>query len=46
MGDYRRFFAPGGTFFFTLVTSGGGPIFRLPAARRVLREALRETRRR
>lgn len=46
MPDYRRSFAPGGTFFFTLVTFGRRPIFRAPAARRVLREAIRETRRR
>lgn len=46
MADYRRFFAPGGTFFFTLVTFRRRPLFRSSLARRVLREAINETRRR
>ncbi len=46
MPDYRRYFAPGGTFFFTLVTLQRRPLFRSPLARRTLREAIRETRRR
>ena len=46
MADYRRFFAPGGTFFFTLVTFRRRPLFRSPLARRVLRAAISETRRR
>jgi putative transposase len=44
MPDYRRFFAPGGTFFFTLVTYDRQPLFRSADARRVLRDAITETR--
>jgi putative transposase len=41
MPDYRRAFAPGGTFFFTLVTYERRPIFQEESARRHLREAMR-----
>ena len=45
MPNYRRAFAPGGTFFFTLVTAGRRPILTGPLARRLLRAAFRDTRR-
>src|SRR6266571_793426 len=38
---YRRAYAPGGTFFFTLVTEGRQPILASPAAIATLREAFR-----
>jgi len=28
MPEYRRYFQPGGTYFFTLVTAGRAPVFR------------------
>jgi putative transposase len=40
MPEYRRAFAPGGTFFFTLVTARRRPILTTPAAREALRTAL------
>ena len=43
MSDYRRWFVPGGTFFFTVVTYQRRPILTGAAARRCLREAFRET---
>jgi putative transposase len=27
MSDYRRYFVPGGTYFFTLVTENRAPLF-------------------
>ena len=45
MPDFRRFFAPGGTFFFTVVTYGRRPLFRAPVARRLLRDAIAQTKR-
>jgi putative transposase len=47
MPDYRRWFVPGGTYFFTLVSADRRPILCDDAARGLLREALqtvRETR--
>jgi putative transposase len=46
MPQYIRAFAPGCTFFFTLVTYRRRPLFRSSTARRILREAIAETRRR
>jgi putative transposase len=43
--DYRRYFVPGGTYFFTLVTAGRAPLFDSPDARRVLGNLMREKRR-
>ncbi len=40
---YRRSFAPGGTFFFTLVTYQRRPIFSTPLAVELLRKAFRYT---
>ncbi len=45
MPNYRRPFAPGGTFFFTLVTQDRRPILCTESARPVLRAALVDTRR-
>src|SRR5438552_3412110 len=41
MSDYRRYFVPGGTFFFTLVTQGRAPLFEDERARRILGSVLR-----
>jgi putative transposase len=41
--QYRRAFAPGGTFFFTVVTYQRCPIFSTPQAVEYLRQALRYT---
>ena len=46
MPEYRRAFAPGGTFFFTLVTEGRARLFRDPAARTLLRRAFLQTQQR
>ena len=43
MPEYRRAFAPGGTFFFTVVTARRRPILIEPAARASLRTAFNET---
>ena len=40
MGDYRRWFVPGGTFFFTLVTNGRRGFLTSDLARPLLRNAL------
>jgi len=40
MSNYRRAYAPGGTFFFTLVTYDRAEIFRNDQARQYLRESL------
>jgi putative transposase len=42
MPDYRRYFVPGGTFFFTVVTAGREPLFRAEAARKLLGDLMRE----
>jgi putative transposase len=44
MSDYRRYFVPGGTFFFTLVTSDRAPLFATEAARALLGTTMREQR--
>jgi putative transposase len=41
MSDYRRYFVPGGTFFFTLVTERRAPAFADATARAVLGSAMR-----
>ena len=45
MPNYRRPFAPGGTFFFTLVTQDRRPILTTDSARPLLRTAVADTRR-
>ena len=42
MPNYRRYFVPGGTYFFTLVTKDRIPLFQSEDARRMLREAIAE----
>ena len=44
MPDYRRWYVPGGTFFFTLVTHRRRPILCADLARRCLREAIDKVR--
>ncbi len=44
MPTYIRAYIPGGTFFFTPVTYRRHPLFRQPAARRALREAIQHVR--
>lgn len=44
MPDYRRYFVPGGTFFFTLVAADRFPLFRGEAACRLLGRILRDVR--
>jgi putative transposase len=44
MSDYRRYFVPGGTFFFTLVTADRAPLFAAAAARGLLGMKMREQR--
>ncbi len=44
MPSYRRWFVPGGTYFFTVVTYGRARWLCEPAARELLREAFRECR--
>ena len=39
MPNYRRYYIPGGTFFFTLVSYGRSAIFTTPQARSLLRSA-------
>jgi putative transposase len=46
MPDYRRAFAPGGTFFFTVVTARRAPILCTRVAIPLLRSSFAETRRR
>ncbi len=46
MPRFLRFIAPGGTFFFTVVTYQRRPVFALPTARRLLRRSIREVQRR
>jgi len=44
MPNYRRWYVPGGTFFFTLVTHLRRPIFEMASARRLLKAAVAEIR--
>ncbi len=44
MADYRRYFVPGGTCFFTLVTQGRAALLCHDVARPILRNVLRECR--
>ena len=44
MSDYRRYFLPGGTYFFTIVTYDRRPILTTPAGRQSLREAITKIR--
>ena len=46
MGNYRRSYVPGGTFFFTLVTERRAEMLCTPQARACLGKAFRECRRR
>jgi REP element-mobilizing transposase RayT len=45
MPEYRRAFAPGGTFFFTLITSRLRPILATPDALTILKSAISDTKR-
>jgi len=42
--DYRRYFVPGGTYFFTVVTAARYPLFSDPWARHLLGQVMREAR--
>jgi putative transposase len=42
MSDYRRYFVPGGTYFFTLVTQRRAHLFTSALARRLLGDAMRQ----
>jgi putative transposase len=42
MSDYRRWFVPGGTYFFTLVTERRASVFSSAAGRRLLGDAMRQ----
>jgi putative transposase len=44
MSEYRRCYVPGGTYFFTVVTQDRAPVFRDPAAVRLLGTAMRSAR--
>ena len=44
MPDYRRWYVPGGTFFFTLVCYGRRPLFRDPSVCALLGDVTRELR--
>lgn len=44
MSNYRRWYQPGGTFFFTVVAYRRHPLFREEKARRLLGNALRDVR--
>ena len=44
MRDYRRWYVPGGTFFFTLVCYGRRPLFGDPSVCALLGDVLRELR--
>lgn len=46
MSDYRRYFVPGGTFFFTVVTYARRPILITEGGRRFLRTAIESVRKR
>jgi putative transposase len=42
MSDYRRYFVPGGTYFFTVVTERRAPLFAAESARTTLGHVMRE----
>jgi putative transposase len=42
MADYRRWYINGGTYFFTLVTYQRRPLFKDPAARKLLGDLMRQ----
>lgn len=42
MSDYRRYFVPGGTYFFTLITERRAPLFAGESARHMLGDVMRE----
>ena len=42
MPNYRRYFQPGGTYFFTVVTYDRQPLFEQPVARNLLHDAFDE----
>jgi putative transposase len=42
MADYRRWYIPGGTYFFTLVTYQRRPLFQEAAARALLGDLMRQ----
>ena len=42
MSDYRRYFVPGGTYFFTVVTENRSRLFAHRTARRLLGTVMRE----
>jgi putative transposase len=44
MADYRRWYVPGGTYFFTVVTHRRRPILSDELSRRCLRESIRQIR--
>lgn len=44
MPHFRRYFVPGGTYFFTVVTARRAPVFRSARARTLLGAMLREQR--
>ena len=44
MSDYRRWYVPGGTFFFTVVAYNRRPILTTDAGRRLLRTAIESVR--
>lgn len=44
MSEYHRYFVPGGTYFFTVVTEGRARLFAHDAARRLLGNAIRQCR--
>jgi putative transposase len=44
MPDFRRYFVPGGTYFFTVVTASRHPLFKNELARTLLGRAMREQR--
>jgi len=46
MANYRRYFQPGGTYFFTVVTFDREPLFKQPLARELLHVALAEAKQR
>jgi putative transposase len=45
MPNYRRWYQPGGTFFFTLTTHRRRPIFRTAPSRKLLGNAIRDAQR-
>ncbi len=44
MSDFRRYFVPGGMYFFTVVTYGRRPILTTEAGRKHLRTAIETVR--